>query len=254
MWRKHHHRFMNSPIILWRLIPSNFYSLEKILSPAPSTVIWVKASRSFSIVCGSILIQHHELFLFGWLVFLVILALSLVFGSNVAIAAEPQVPPPSTQTNPKYAQPRKRQEKVEEEEESPNREADAGVLNTSVSDVTFAPPPAPAPAAPHICEVKPELEKARAEENLEEKEKEKKLEAAQTARKKVFWLKDDDIPPIMWDEELLHFIFWSIAVKHGWVWHMIHVNSGTGKDLNILHNFFCFYLLFPLTHFTLLLF
>lgn len=133
--------------------------------------------------------------MFVWLVFLVILALSLVFGSNVAIAAEPQVPPPSTQTNPKYAQPRKRQEKVEEEEESPNREADAGVLNTSVSDVTFAPPPAP--AAPHICEVKPELEKARAEENLEEKEKEKKLEAAQTARKKVFWLKDDDLPPIM---------------------------------------------------------
>lgn len=133
--------------------------------------------------------------MFVWLVFLVILALSLVFGSNVAIAAEPQVPPPSTQTNPKYAQPRKRQEKVEEEEESPNREADAGVLNTSVSDVTFAPPPAP--AAPHICEVKPELEKARAEENLEEKEKEKKLEAAQTARKKVFWLKDDDLPPMM---------------------------------------------------------
>lgn len=133
--------------------------------------------------------------MFVWLVFLVILALSLVFGSNVAIAAEPQVPPPSTQTNPKYAQPRKRQEKVEEEEESPNREADVGVLNTSVSDVTFAPPPAP--AAPHICEVKPELEKARAEENLEEKEKEKKLEAAQTARKKVFWLKDDDLPPMM---------------------------------------------------------
>lgn len=133
--------------------------------------------------------------MFGWLVFLVILALSLVFGSNVAIAAEPQVPPPSTQTNPKYAQPRKRQEKVKEEEESPNREADVGVLNTSVSDVTFAPPPAP--AAPHICEVKPELEKARAEENLEEKEKEKKLEAAQTARKKVFWLKDDDLPPMM---------------------------------------------------------
>lgn len=133
--------------------------------------------------------------MFVWLVFLVILALSLVFGSNVAIAAEPQVPPPSTQTNPKYAQPRKRQEKVEEEEESPNREADTGVLNTSVSDRTFAPPPAP--AAPHICEVKPELEKARAEENLEEKEKEKKLEAAQTARKKVFWLKDDDLPPMM---------------------------------------------------------
>lgn len=135
--------------------------------------------------------------MFVWLVFLVILALSLVFGSNVAIAAEPQVPPPSTQTNPKYAQPRKRQEKVEEEEESPNREADVGVLNTSVSDVTFAPPPAPAAAPPHICEVKPELEKARAEENLEEKEKEKKLEAAQTARKKVFWLKDDDLPPMM---------------------------------------------------------
>ncbi|XP_058496142.1 LIM and calponin homology domains-containing protein 1-like [Solea solea] len=119
--------------------------------------------------------------------------------SIVAIAAELQVPPPTTPTIPKCAKLRERQEV---EEEDIKQEGDITAPFTSVTDVTdpisspsltLSPPPPPpaapaAPAAPassHISKVEAELRKMSVEEKTEEREE------------KPFWQDDDDLPPMM---------------------------------------------------------
>ncbi|KAG7486253.1 LIM and calponin-likey domains-containing 1-like isoform X2 [Solea senegalensis] len=116
--------------------------------------------------------------------------------SIVAIAAELQVPPPTTPTIPKCAKLRERQEV---EEEDIKQEGDITAPITSVTDVTepisspslTLPPPPPPPAAPaapaasHISKVEAELRKMSVEEKTEEREE------------KPFWQDDDDLPPMM---------------------------------------------------------
>lgn len=143
-----------------------------------------------SVVCDAVLIYPVSR------VFLVILALSLDFGSIVTVAAEPQAPLTTTDpSGPKCAALRERQE-------DGKQEGDVTVPNASFTDVTepLSSPsltPPPSPAAAHIRMVEAELEKPSVEEKSEESEKERGNDVTEQPRKKPFWLEDDDLPPIM---------------------------------------------------------
>lgn len=129
------------------------------------------------------------------LCFLLILALSLHFSGVVSVQAEAQPPPPKDPSIALSSGLRKRQEED-------GKQRDLTTLHTPVTDVTkpLSPaslPSAALPPAPQTPKVEAEFEKQGAEERVEEEVEVGERNVNVEPRKKLLWMDDDNLPPMM---------------------------------------------------------